>query len=160
MIYDSYHVLILVLVDFTLWQDSEELVNTMFIKVLILVLVDFTLWLMAHIQQSIVIGTVLILVLVDFTLWRMAQISVGISMAASLNPCFSGLYSLTKLTRQWKSLTGYSLNPCFSGLYSLTGEGDVMNKIKFIQVLILVLVDFTLWHFSGVGHLCRYYHGS
>jgi len=36
-----------------------------------------------------------------------------------LNPCFSGLYSLTKNDKEMVE-AGISLNPCFSGLYSLT----------------------------------------
>jgi len=129
MIYDSYHVLILVLVDFTLWQDSEELVNTMFIKVLILVLVDFTLWLMAHIQQSIVIGTVLILVLVDFTLWP-------INLKVMNKIKFVLILVLVDFTL-WHNgfvasiIRSSSLNPCFSGLYSLTTAGTVVD-IKIV----------------------------
>ena len=38
----------------------------------------------------------------------------------SLNPCFSGLYYLTrKKLKSLKKVT-LSLNPCFSGLYYLT----------------------------------------
>ena len=59
-----------------------------------------------------------------------------------LNPCFSGLYSLTKNDKEMVE-AGISLNPCFSGLYSLTSYEH--NRIfKKTVVLILVLVDFTL----------------
>ena len=61
-------VLILVLVEFTLWLS----LNSSYLEdkvVLILVLVEFTLWFNKIREEEIKIRPVLILVLVEFTLW-------------------------------------------------------------------------------------------
>ena len=58
-----------------------------------------------------------------------------------LNPCFSGLYYLT-IDMNLIDNDDISLNPCFSGLYYLTTADAYTEKLSK-KVLILVLVDFT-----------------
>ena len=60
----------------------------------------------------------------------------------SLNPCFSGTYSLRVSTILQVILFRQSLNPCFSGTYSLSECLFIVFVSK--QVLILVLVEHTL----------------
>ena len=86
--------------------------------VLILVLMEYGLW--RSVQQGSVLklSLVLILVLMEYGLWPNTAASLA-GVAARLNPCSNGIWSLTKYT--WIT---YILN----------------------LVLILVLMEYGLWH--------------
>ena len=153
-------------------------------KVLILVLVDYTLW-PDETADTPADEIVLILVLVDYTLWRWDP-RITTFNCIRLNPCSGGLYSLTRGRNLlwWEPkwvlilvLVDYTLwqietarfildidglNPCSGGLYSLTlfecefdnqrftamlPLGTMLTEGAAIVVLILVLVDYTLWRF-------------
>jgi len=67
---------------------------------------------------------------VDFTLWQVLKTKEEVTENKGLNPCFSGLYSLTKNKISPKGSYFESLNPCFSGLYSLTYlGGGLLGKV-------------------------------
>ena len=64
----------------------------------------------------------------------------------SLNPCFSGICSLSRHASGSK-WTCHSLNPCFSGICSLSATDEKSSTCAVI-VLILVLVEYALWDVS------------
>ena len=111
--------------------------------VLILVLMDDTLWPVNDERKGWMVG-VLILVLMDDTLWLLLEKFIN-QFKNGLNPCFNGWYSLTGFViSQLGRLLKRSLNPCFNGWYSLTLRQPAILKLN-IMVLILVLMDDTLW---------------
>ena len=58
-----------------------------------------------------------------------------------LNPCFSGICSLSHGTSV-EYVLEYGLNPCFSGICSLSGTATENRSGR--DVLILVLVEYAL----------------
>ena len=137
-------------------ESSWELVP----GVLILVLVEYALWGNIHLCSGR--RRVLILVLVEYALWApmfriwwrpsLNPCFSGIcslsnrmypdELRESLNPCFSGICSLRKRIRA-PIRTWCSLNPCFSGICSLRLPQKI--ALGAIFVLILVLVEYALW---------------
>ncbi len=87
---------------------------------------------------------VLILVLVEVTLWVLIQSTKTLAITVSLNPCFSGSYSLSTRVARHAGMLSHRLNPCFSGSYSLRTRTKSLPDFS-ILVLILVLVEVTLW---------------
>ena len=85
-------------------------------------------------------GVVLILVLMEYGLWPGAK-SFG-AWFQCLNPCSNGIWSLTLMQLLW--LQGLGLNPCSNGIWSLTH--DYLRRQVRGQVLILVLMEYGLWH--------------
>ena len=60
----------------------------------------------------------------------------------SLNPCFTGIYSLRARTAKYIAKHA-CLNPCFTGIYSLRRKLNELLK-QCDKVLILVLLEYTL----------------
>ena len=67
----------------------------------------------------------------------------------SLNPCFTGIYSLSRVSATIVRHLLYSLNPCFTGIYSLRQLWKP-SCVRYWRVLILVLLEYTLWAFVNV----------
>ena len=65
-----------------------------------------------------------------------------------LNPCFNGTYSMSLLYLR-KITVMISLNPCFNGTYSMRALRSTWRK-RPLQVLILVLMEHTLWELQVV----------
>ena len=133
--------------------------------VLILVLMEYGLW-QKRSERWELRATVLILVLMEYGLWLDMLDSTEIK-TSGLNPCSNGIWSLTwdgaalfkLITRVlilvlmeyglWrevmnkgrKPVTG--LNPCSNGIWSLTAWGRRYDKTG--RVLILVLMEYGLW---------------
>ena len=62
----------------------------------------------------------------------------------SLNPCFNGIWSRT-MRKSLKSIL-LCLNPCFNGIWSRTAAEFGSNVSPYVQVLILVLMEYGLGH--------------
>ena len=102
----------------TLWEILYADRPVVVYEVLILVLVEVTLWVIFFYPKSNPIN-VLILVLVEVTLWDDAAAEQFSTTLISLNPCFSGSYSLSTTS--------------------------LIRSFLWANVLILVLVEVTLW---------------
>ena len=72
-------------------------------------------------------------------------------MHLSLNPCSNGIWSLTHNFTSGNHYVKASLNPCSNGIWSLT----LHSKQHFCtyRVLILVLMEYGLWHWQGLPYL-------
>ncbi len=66
------------------------------------------------------------------------------SIAWSLNPCSNGICSLTLILLSRCRPPSQRLNPCSNGICSLTSWN--WRTIRLIRVLILVLMEYALWH--------------
>ena len=81
-------VLILVVMEYTQWAKLNILQE--YVKVLILVVMEYTQWAQYNdIYEKIL---VLILVVMEYTQWVVAAIPM---LAAGLNPCCNGIYSMS-----------------------------------------------------------------
>ena len=116
-VYLGNSVLILVLLEYTLWEEYTERITPWKLQVLILVLLEYTLW-----------G------------WVGNTDSHG---KVCLNPCFIGIYSLRSIRSMYKEICR-CLNPCFIGIYSLSWW-YWRRCFQCYFVLILVLLEYTLW---------------
>ena len=88
------------------------------LKVLILVLMEDTLWDFSVTGYICKDAEVLILVLMEDTLW--VETLVDRLRKGSLNPCSNGRYSLSHYLPDMKFIP--SLNPCSNGRYSLRAK--------------------------------------
>ena len=133
-------VLILVLMEYGLWRRLAY-PDWLPDYVLILVLMEYGLWQSVS-PPSQGLGSVLILVLMEYGLWPQYQLP-PVTGGASLNPCSNGIWSLTD-TGVIIPSPEPGLNPCSNGIWSLTWEGTRNRCLR--QVLILVLMEYGLWH--------------
>ncbi len=111
--------------------------------VLILVLMEYALW--RKVQHLWVLLEVLILVLMEYALWHWIEKSWD-SSAHCLNPCSNGICSLTSPILMERSHSSRRLNPCSNGICSLTMTQNPMIEGVVPTVLILVLMEYALWH--------------
>ena len=142
-------VLILVLMEYDIWQAKRLSVETPTNKVLILVLMEYDIWpqsgafcqlknglnpcfngiwyltssLFFH---SILFSIVLILVLMEYDIWHKKECDMA-STTKSLNPCFNGIWYLTYFPIELSNRMKESLNPCFNGIWYLTCQ--LMNAV-------------------------------
>ena len=117
---------------------------------------------------------VLILVLLEYTLWVLLFIIAEEVYKIGLNPCFTGIYSLRNAWWHWIWIWWICLNPCFTGIYSLSRVSATIVRhllyslnpcftgiyslrqlwkpscVRYWRVLILVLLEYTLWAFVNV----------
>ena len=136
-------------------------------NVLILVLMEYALWQMRWIRLSDSPPWVLILVLMEYALWPWKEMS-SFLRETSLNPCSNGICSLTEnaafdSTPEFRVLIlvlmeyalwhnkkvfykrkKHSLNPCSNGICSLTQACKRKSRPR-LPVLILVLMEYALW---------------
>ena len=61
----------------------------------------------------------------------------------SLNPCFSGIWSVSLEGKEYVDWESVRLNPCFSGIWSVR-DFDGCYQLPYAVVLILVLVEYGL----------------
>ena len=61
-----------------------------------------------------------------------------------LNPCSNGIWSLTKGAGVFSDPLPPRLNPCSNGIWSLTEQGTCARLVR-VHVLILVLMEYGLW---------------
>ena len=142
----DFCVLILVLMEYALWDDIDEIIETIE-KCLnpcfngICSLRQFVGYDTAELLK------VLILVLMEYALWAEGTGRTP-RLPRSLNPCFNGICSLR---RGLSRTTGQSccLNPCFNGICSLRKAADITSPYR-AWVLILVLMEYALWGCSQV----------
>ena len=114
---------------------------------------------------------VLILVIVEYALWGEDFITVK-ENGAGLNPCYSGICSVSISGVALTVFGTRCLNPCYSGICSVRQPwwprcpGDAvlilviveyalwerpqLVKVKHLRVLILVIVEYALWE-DGTG---------
>ena len=74
-------------------------------------------------------------------------ISISSGKTIRLNPCSNGICSLTKWRMSIRGHSSSCLNPCSNGICSLTRD-RVHSLWAFSKVLILVLMEYALWHLS------------
>ena len=111
--------------------------------VLILVLVEYGLW-AKSLSWETTASAVLILVLVEYGLWDYLCRKYRKTPRPCLNPCFSGIWSVSWRPSRLAKFPLKCLNPCFSGIWSVSTRSP-SSSTRSAVVLILVLVEYGLW---------------
>ena len=88
-------------------------------SVLILILMEYTLWGPAAWHQVLWWHLVLILILMEYTLWVFVSLMLIIRLSGSLNPYSNGIYSMRWTTSSWPCCA-LCLNPYSNGIYSMS----------------------------------------
>ena len=95
--------------------------------VLILILMEYTLWVYENIHPRLQAVGVLILILMEYTLWAEWLVSYPVSCYASLNPYSNGIYSMRSLAAQTRR-KAFGLNPYSNGIYSMSNQESSINQ--------------------------------
>ena len=137
--------------------------------VLILVIVEYALWAFFG-SLNLLLQLVLILVIVEYALWEYEYLKHE-DGTQSLNPCYSGICSVSRGENPRQVHLPEGLNPCYSGICSVSwGEQYVCPNCGGLNpcysgicsvstssiywslsqhVLILVIVEYALWALSS-----------
>ena len=112
------HVLILVLMEYALWeiQTMEVGSNVACLNPCFNGICSLSAYFM---PKQILHSTVLILVLMEYALWVYCRWVHWFGKGLCLNPCFNGICSLSYGWMVRISVFYESLNPCFNGICSL-----------------------------------------
>ena len=112
-------VLILIIMENTLWAFKQRVLLFNTLKVLILIIMENTLWVKNEYVKFCWISSVLILIIMENTLW-VEIINHIEKIEKSLNPYYNGKYSMSGDSIPELTLDALCLNPYYNGKYSMS----------------------------------------